>query len=304
MSQQHDPSPWEHDQELKLAATLNLFYVNTKEKTANLGNNFSISESEAIGISCNENPSLSVLYPDKDQTTVILSHNQVYRSVTFVKVSGKEYLATSCEEDGCLYLWDTESKAPKKVFDPKPAEDHHDKGMNMFRIKDNTIGYGEAHASPEGSRRVFILKTDTPELTLSSTLRLFTPHDIWDMCYTEVEGSTPCLLLCVPLDNRIMAVEMISGKSRWEVGKEQMGEKFYPWSICTDEDNTVYVTDFKQNMIHLLYAEDGSVITSIDTRHYGIGNLVAVRFHDQHLYVEDYTHPGYKYVISKFEKKV
>ena len=102
----------------------------------------------------------------------------------------------------------------------------------------------------------------------------------------------------------VMAVEIVGGKTRWEVGKEQMGEEFKPYSICTDDDNTVYVTDFKQQMIHLLSAEDGSFIRSIDTHHYGMWNLVAVRFHHQHLYVEHYTHPGYKYAISKFKRNV
>ena len=97
---------------------------------------------------------------------------------------------------------------------------------------------------------------------------------------------------------------MVGGKTRWEVGKEQMGEKFDPWSICTDEGNAVYVADFGQIKIHLLSTEDGSVITSIDAGHYEIWNLVAVRFHHQHLYVEYYTDPGYKYVISKFERNV
>ena len=81
-----------------------------------------------------------------------------------------------------------------------------------------------------------------------------------------------------------------------------MGEEFKPYSICTDEDNTVYVADFEQIMIHLLSAEDGSVIRSIDTRHYGMWNLVAVRFHDQHLYVEHRSRD--KYVISKFKRNV
>ena len=83
-----------------------------------------------------------------------------------------------------------------------------------------------------------------------------------------------------------------------------MGEKFKPRRVCTDEDNMVYVTDFEQIMIHLISAEDGSVIRSIDTRHYGIWNPVAVRIHDQHLYVEHYRSPGYKYVISKFKREL
>ena len=139
-----------------------------------MGNSFAISESGAIGISCNETPSLSVMYPSTDKATVILSDSKVYYSATFVKVLGKEYLAASCREDGCLYLWDIESKTCKKVFDPKLTKDQKDKRMNIFTINDDTIGYGEASASPDGSRRIFILKTDTENIALSSTLRLFT----------------------------------------------------------------------------------------------------------------------------------
>ena len=300
LSQQHELPSGKRDQTLKLVTTWDLIHVNTVEREMHLGNRFSISESGAIGINCYEKPSLSVMYPDTDKATVILSHSKEYRSATFVKVFDKEYLAAACNEDGCLYLWDTESKISKKVFDQKLPKHQKYKVMNICKINESTIGYGEVHASPDGSRRVFILKTDTEDLTLSGMLRLFTPHDIYDMCYTEVDGGTPCLLLCIPHANRIMAVEMVGGKTRWEAGKEQMGEK--PWSICTDEDNTVYVTDFLQNAIHLLSAEDGSFIRSIDASHYGIWNLVAVRIHDHHLYVEHKNADNYS--ISKFKRNV
>ena len=175
--------------------------------------------------------------------------------------------------------------------------------MIIFKIDDNTIGYGEVFPSPDGSRRVFVLNTDKEELTLSSTLRLFTPRDILDICYTEVEGGTPCLLLCIPYGQCIMAVEMISGKIRWEVGKQQIGDKFYPWSICTDDNNTVYVADFGQRMIHLLSVTDGAVIKQIYSKNYGIYNILTVRFHDQHLYVEHIPPAvGSKYAISKFKE--
>ena len=91
------------------------------------------------------------------------------------KVSGKEYLAALYIDRGCLYLWDIESKTSKKVFDPKLPSEQFYKVMNIFKINDNTIGYGEEQTSPDGSRRIFILKMDTEELTLSSTLRLFAP---------------------------------------------------------------------------------------------------------------------------------
>ena len=118
------------------------------------------------------------------------------------------------------------------------------------------------------------------------------------MCYVEVEG-TPCLLLCVPWAHHVMAVEMVGGKTRWEVGKEQMGEKFRPWSICTDENNTAYVADFGQDKIHLLSATDGTLIKLFDCRNYDIYNIFCVRFHDQHLYVE-HKIPNSHYVVSKF----
>ena len=267
-------------------------------------NSFSISESEAIGISCVGNPSLSILYPNTDKVAVSPPNGILYRSATFVKVSGKEYLGAACADDGSLYLLNTESKTFKKVFDPKLPRKQRYKDMNIFRINDNTIGYGDVWPSPDGSRRVFILKTDKEELALSATLKLYAPHDICEICYTEVEGSTPCLLLCIPDDNRIMAVELVGGKTRWEAGKEQLGEKLKPCSICTDEDNTVYVTDFKQIKIHLLSAEDGSVIRSIDTGNYEIWNPVSVRFHNQHLYVEHYNDVSCKYVISKFKGNI
>ena len=281
-----------------------LDHVNTKEKQAYLGNTFSVAESGAIGVSCEENPSLSVIYPDTGKPPIVLSDTKAFRLNTFLQVSGKEYLAAACDEDGCLYLWDIESKTSRKVFDPKLPWDGRYKEMNVFKIGGTTIGYGEVDALSDGSRRVFVLQTDTEELALTSTLRLFTPDYISDMCYMEVDGGTPCLLLCFPHGHCIMAVEMIGGKTRWEAGKEQMGEKFEPWSICSDDDNTVYVADYWEDRICLLSAEDGSVIKSIDARHYRIENLIAVRFQDQHLYIEHYTTPRYKYAISKFKKEI
>ena len=153
----------------------------------------------------------------------MLSDKKVYRSATFLKVSGKEYLAAACIDDGCLYLWDIEPKMSKKIFDPKLSTEDF-KEMTIFKIDDSTIGYGEVHAAPDGSRRVFILKIDTEESMLTSTLRLFTARSIWDICYMRMEDGTPCLLLCIPRDHRIMAVEMVGGRTRWEAGELQMGE--------------------------------------------------------------------------------
>ena len=198
-------------------------------------------------------------------------------------VSGKEYLATAFNAHGCLYLWDVESKTPKKVFNPHLSKKKRFKEMIIFKIDDNTIGFGEVFASHDGSRKVFILKMDTEEMTLSSTLWLFTPNNICDICYTEVDSGTPCLMLCIPREPRIMAVEMGDSKTRWVMGRQQIGKNFEPWGICTDQKDIAYVADFGQDMIHLLSASDGTVLKQFETGNYGINNVFCVRFHDEHL---------------------
>ena len=305
LSEQQDVESGDGDESWKLLETWKVDHVQTREDNRFYrSSRFSVSESGAIGVSCEEIPSLSVMYPDPDKPPTKLSEDKTLcRSVTFVKISSVEYLAAVDAKDGCLYLWNIESKTSKKVFDPKLPRKQTHKSMVIFKIDENTIGYGEVRPSLDASRRVFILKMDKEEPTLTSTLRLFTPNDVWDICYTDVDGGTSCLLLCIPDAKGIMAVEMIGGKTRWEVGKEQMGDKFNPWSICTDHNDTVYVADFNQRMIHLLSAADGAVIKQINYNNYGINNIFTVRFHDQHLYVE-HAIPGskLKYAISKIKE--
>ena len=193
----------------------------------------------------------------------------------------------------------------KEVFDPCLSQDRRFKYMNVFKINDNTIGYGETSPSLGGSRKVFILKPRIRDWALTETLEVCTPNNIWDVCYAKMEDGTPCLLLCVPYGHRIMAVEMVGGKARWQVGKQQMGEKFNPWSICIDganDNRTIYVADHDQNLVHLILAEDGSAITSIDLRHYGIAHPFTVSVHDEYLYVEHYKNSSDKNIISKLKK--
>ena len=146
-----------------------LDYVKPDSGKGTTSNQFTVSESGALGISCDESPSLSVMYPDTDKAPVILSKYTIYRSATFVKCRRKEYLAAACLDDGCLHLWDVASKTYRTVFDPKLPEEKRFKRMNICKIDDSTIGYGEVQASPDSSRRVFFLKMDTEEWSLSST---------------------------------------------------------------------------------------------------------------------------------------
>ena len=79
------------------------------------------------------------------------------------------------------------------------------------------------------------------------------------------------------------------------------GKVFYPSSICTDENDCAYVADFGQNKIHVLSTTDGAVIKRFNVKYYDLFDLFAVRFHDQHLFVE-HKIPGSKYAISKFKE--
>ena len=131
------------DQSIQLVKTWTLGHVQERLDIANTGNRFAMSETGAVGLSCSETPYLSVMYPDTDKAAVVLSDTKVFRSATFVKVSGKEYLAASCGEDNCLYLWDIESETSKKVFNPKLPKDKVRNCMFTFKMNENTIGYGE-----------------------------------------------------------------------------------------------------------------------------------------------------------------
>ena len=294
----------EKDKSLQLLRTWSLDHTNRTPGKIARPNQFSVSESGAIGISCDESPSLSVIYPDTDEAPVILSNEMTYCSATFVKFRGKEHLAAECVVDGCLHLWDIKSKTFRNFFDPKIPIEKQYKHMNICNIDESTIGYGEVFPSLDESRRVFILKTDTAEhFTLCGTVKLFTPGNIWGMCHIEMEDGTPCLLFCIQYDNRVMSVKMVGGKTRWEVGKEQMGERFDPYKICTDDDNTVYVADFGSGKIHLLSPSDGTVIKRFDVGgFYGIKKIVAVRFYNQHLYVEHAATNGNVYTIVQFKR--
>ena len=107
LSYQHDVKSGDDvDGSLKLMETWNVDHVQViKDNKLNAANRFSISESGAIGISCTENPSLTVMFPGTDKSPTVLSNDKIFRSAIFLKIRGKEYLATACDEDGCLYFW-------------------------------------------------------------------------------------------------------------------------------------------------------------------------------------------------------
>ena len=146
--------------------------------------------------------------------------------------------------------------------------------------------------------------TNTQPWSLSSMLMVRGVLGIADMCYMKTTDGTACLLLSCLLDNDIQAVEIVGGRIRWKVGKEQMGKKCFPGSICTDENNAVYLPDFFHHRMHILSGEDGSVIRSINLKPYGVIHPSCVRVHDQSIYISHLDESQKKYEISKFSKSI
>ena len=108
-------------------------------------------------------------------------------------------------------------------------------------IDERTVACVAEGSSSDGSHKIYILNTDSEKFTLSSTLLLKVAGDITDMCHVRTTDGTPCLLLSSPFSGVfIQCVEMVGGKVRWQLDKQQMVELFCPWSICTD-GSTVFV---------------------------------------------------------------
>ena len=299
LSKQEELSTSDKNHEvLKLQETWHLDHI---EISGNIfaGTRFSVSESGVIGISCEEQPFLSVIYPGTQKPPLILTALKPHRFATFIKSADREFLATLSPDDENLYLWDISKGTSTKKFNPKMHEGKFTGYLQIFVIDDKTIGYAEI---PSNKRfRVFFINTEnTQGQWPSSTLTLSTNVQfIPDMCYIKMSDGTPCLLLCSVSDHCVQAVELMGGKIRWQTGKLQMGEYCFPWSICTDEHNTVYVTDYLDHRMHILSGEDGSVIRSINLMPFGVGHAVCVRVHDKYLYVM-YLGINDRYAMNKF----
>ena len=78
-----------------------------------------------------------------------------------------------------------------------------------------------------------------------------------------------------------------------------MGEKFHPWSICTD-GSTVFVTDVLSAKLHLISVEDGSVNITISLHPSGLDYPTSVRLRGEYLYVGHLKQKMDTYFISKF----
>ena len=285
------------DEVLKHVESWHLDHIWNEKSIIHFDNRFTISESGAIGISSEEQPRLSIIYPDTQKPPLILTTNKSHRFATFIKSFDREYLATATIIDNGLHIWDINTKSSRKISNSLlPVRTY---ASSIFVVDNKTVGYGEANPACDKSFKVSLVNTesDTEEQWPSSSLTLSTKSGrICDMCHIKMSDGTACLLLCFHKHRCVQAVEVIGGKIRWETGRHQMG---FPLSICTDENNTVYVSERNGFRFHVLSGEDGSVIRSINLWPYGIYNLLCVRFQKEYLYMMHKKFDG-PYAISKF----
>ena len=263
--------------------------------------NFAISESEIIAIA--SQPSLSVIYPMTDKPPFILSADKSYACVIFFRVSDqREKLAATCTNDSSIHVRDSpDSRDSRVVYRLKSGRR---KLMNLCVIDDRTVGYGEVDAPGDGFCKVYILNTDSErEWILRTTINLATGvKSIYDMCYVKTLDGTSCLVLCCPYDGYVQAVEMIGGNIKWKTREEQLGAKFYPWSVCTDGSNSLCVADPLQGKLHFLSIEDGTAIRSLSLKHCGIGFPLYVRAQNEFIYVGHEDRKRKQLHISKLRK--
>ena len=271
---------------------------------------FSVGESGSISILFvrtrpNQN-TLSILCPPKSTSPITLSSGDArfFDIPVFIKQFDTEYVAVHCFTDTSIYLWDTVNHTSRVVY-----QEGSDGGKSMILcVKDDeTVVLGE-HVSREGVHNVYLLNTSTDQWSLKGTLRLQTGFvNIADMCYVQMADGTPCLVLCNSLGptGSVVAIEIVGGKIRWSLGVEQIGEGFFPCSVCIDGDHNIYVCDLEQQKVYMLSAEDGLMISTVlDARQHRIGYPLCIQILEDHLYVSHVNNlKERKWVISKFARK-
>ena len=269
---------------------------------------FTVAESGNVGIILIQSKpfeaDLAVLSPSKPNRLVTLSSgsNRIYEDLIFIKVTGKEFLATPCFTDASIHLWDIENYTSRVVY---REGSKGNKAMRLCVIDDETVGYAEVFPTDD-VHNVYILNTSTEQWSLRNTLRLRTGLQyIWDMCYTQLTDGTSCLVLCSGGDRKVMAIEMLGGNIRWSIGTKQMGEGFLSCSVCADTDHNVYVCDWNQRKIDKLSLDDGSVISMVLTaQQHGFGHPRWVQMYNDCLCVSHLNdlRKG-KWQINKYKMK-
>ena len=98
---------------LTLQETLEVSHIALGRASSSLYTKFTVSRS--IGIASPQaKPTLSVVYPTKDEITLVLSRDGLYTSALFITIADQEYLA-SASRDG-IRLWNLANNTSKVVY--------------------------------------------------------------------------------------------------------------------------------------------------------------------------------------------
>ena len=212
----------------------------------------------------------------------------------------QEYIAATCTSDKSIHLWNLEDLTFNVVCNMKTTETSE--LMNLCIIDDTTIAYGDMKPKPDGTHRVYIMKTSTDGWSLRSILNLDVKN-IGDMCFVKATDGTPCLVLSCPSEHYVTAVQLVGGETRWTSGEDLMGKECCPWSICTDRiNNTIYVADFVKHKLFLLSPEDGTITDSVDLRQFDVIKPFCVRIEGDFIYVSHVGRSRKKKQITKLKK--
>ena len=256
---------------------------------------FTVSEAGAIGIVTIR--SLAVFDPNTHRL-VSLPTRRSYHSAVFLKLSRKEHLVASCTDDGSIHLWDIGRRSHRVVYKQRSAKP---KDMLLCVINGSTVAHGEACASANGPCKVYLLNMETKKWSVRSILLLKGITYIEDMCCMMTNDGVSCLVLACTDDRCVRAVEIISGKVRWQIGLQQLGNPTYPYSMCTNSDNNVFIADYAGVNLHMCSAEDGSVLTSINLSQFGFLRPFCVRAHKDNVYVGHLGRVTMEALITKFK---
>ena len=292
IQQVSDPS------EMVLSETMAVDHIALDSAGNSSSMKFSLSKlSGSVGIASTEGkPTLSVMCPDTDKPHLILSKDSRYRSVIFMTISNQEYLAAASRNS--IRLWNLDTNTSSVAYNLTERNDWH-----LCVIDERTVFCVPEQTSSEDSNKIHILNANTEKFTLSDTIQVKASQQITDMCHMRTTDGTPCLLLSFPWENLVQSMEMSGGEMRWQVDKQQMGETFLPWSICTDE-KTVFIINLFEYKLHLLSVEDGSSVTSISLCPFGIDVPCCICLKEEYLYVGHVNQKGDTYCVSKFTKLV
>ena len=244
-----------------------------------------IAESGTIAVTAsssgeNSPDLLLFLNPDPDTIPITLSSNPIWNPL-LLQLQGHEFVVAHVS-DGNVHLWDTKSFISKIMWkNIKPS--------CLFAINDSTVACAGVLPSKNGKHNVYILQISMEHWERTGTLSFSTGTGgagiISDICYKKAIDGTGCLLICLPNEKSVQATEMLGGRRRWKTDKEQLGQECCPVSVCTDRQNNVYVSDYLQHKLHVLSAEDGTILSGINLLPHDIVYPMCIRISNDFMYI-------------------